>query len=105
MTTETRSETVAVTIYPKARAWLISPDGLPARQVVSPIHPCDSPAEGVEPVYAGPRADVVDIETDPENPAWLRYRGIISDETYDRLKAEGLISIKDGRYVIGDRPA
>jgi hypothetical protein len=74
------------------------------RQVRSPIHPCDEPLPGHEPLYAGDRRNVIDVEADPDNPAWLRYRGAISDETYDRLKASGKVTVKNGIVAIADQP-
>jgi hypothetical protein len=105
------------------RHFLISENGL-AREVWSPFHPCDArPARVIVPAqldqygnetapavldsptpeYEGPRENVVDVDADPQNPAWLRYRGLISDETYDRLKAEGLVELVDGRVEILDK--
>lgn len=106
------------------RDYLISPPDRPPFVVSGLIHPCDDPPpyeaipavidqDGKEvrpaliidpgPFYTGPREDVIDVEADPDNPAWLRYRGLISDETYDRLKAEGLIDLVDGRVAVLDR--
>ena len=106
------------------RRYLVAPANSPAQEVVSAFHPCDDmppqvvvpavlnpdgtvlhPAvtEDPEPLYRGPREDVIDVDADPDNPVWLRYRGLISDETYDRLKAEGLIDLVEGRVAVLDR--
>ena len=96
----------------KLKTWLIAHPGHAPRVVRLPLHPCDVPAPApielpdggkVEQAseFAGlKREHVIDVAAEPEHPAWLRYRGSMSDATYNKLKARGRVRTVAGRVEL-----
>lgn len=74
--------------------YLIVEPGKPPRAMHWSRDPSLDALNAIEPEW------VVDPAADPDNPDWLRFRGVMDDATYDRLKAAGRVQVADHRVEV-----